>query len=82
MSECLFVHSMEDEVFEAEIIPIENGFALNITLAATIAVSVASIPVTLAPSRAIGSASKPPPQPISKIFSPANDVIVLCGVTV
>ena len=31
---------MEDEVFEAEIIPIENGFALNITLAATIAVSI------------------------------------------
>ena len=40
MSECLFVYSMEDEVFEAEIIPIENGFALNITLAATIAVSI------------------------------------------
>ena len=51
---------------------------LTLVLAALIAGAVTSMPVTAAPRRAIGSASKPPPQPISSIFNPANDGFALC----
>ena len=50
----------------------EQRFTGSQSGAAAIAGAVASMPVTVAPRRAIGSASRPPPQPISNTRNPAT----------
>ena len=81
-SEILFERSISSLVFPAIaetitiiLFPAECSF--SIILATLIFFSEASIPVTFAPSLAIGSLISPPPQPISNIFKPCKKLFLL-----